>query len=86
MRWKLRAGPLKQGLGENGPNSAQEIHAWLATADWRSRFKPDRLNVHIAYELRTLKYSSLYSAMRVERDLFLRCTPHFPCRNEPHSV
>ena len=25
MRWKLRAGPLKQGLGENGPNSRKKF-------------------------------------------------------------
>jgi len=121
MRWKLRAGPLKQGLAKMAPTARKKFMLdWAQLIDDyaldlavlgardngteismamlvclishsspfndKSRFKPDRLNVHIAHELRMHKYSSLYSAMRVDRDLFLRCTPHFPCRNEPHSV
>ena len=90
MRWKLRAGPLKQGLAKMAPTARKKFMLdWAQLIDDyaldlavlgardngteismamlvclishsspfndKSRFKPDRLNVHIAYELRRLK-------------------------------
>ena len=81
---------LTNGVAKNGTEISMAMLVCLISHSSpfnnNSRFEPDGLNVHIAYELRMHKYSSLYSAMQVDRDLFSRCTPHFPCRNEPLSV